>query len=136
MYIVIIGCGRTGSRLAGVLSSKEHDVVVVDKNKENFKDLSTEFSGFTVEGDGLEYDILKNAGITKADILVLTTGDDNINYMITQISRKIYDVPSILVRIIEPKKEKMFHDISRVTTLSPISLLVDSFINKIERIEG
>lgn len=136
MYIVIIGCGRTGSQLAGILSGKGHDVVVVDKNKENFNDLSTEFSGFTVEGDGLEYDVLENAGIDKADILLLTTGDDNTNYMITQIGRQIYDVSSILVRIVEPTKEKMYRDISRVEILSPVSLLVDTFINKIERIEG
>ena len=136
MYIVIVGCGRTGSNLAGLLSQEGHDVVVVDKDKNRFNKLPVEYSGFKVEGDTLEHEVLKNAKIDKADMIVITTGNDRINYMVTQMAREIFEVPLIMVRIIDPDKKDMFEDLSSVHTFSPINLLVDSFIEKIERIEG
>ncbi len=136
MYIVIIGCGRTGSNLAGLLSQKGHDVVVLDKDTYSFNKLPVEYSGFKVEGDTLEHDVLKNAKINTADIIVVTTGDDRINYMVTQMAREIFKVPKVMVRIVDPENTYMFEDLASVETFSPINLLVDSFIKKIERIEG
>ncbi len=136
MFIVIIGCGRTGSKLAGLLSQEGHDVVVVDKNKDRFNKLPVEYSGFKVEGDTLEHEVLKNAKIETADLIVITTGNDKINYMVTQMAKEIFEVPVIMVRIIDPDKEEMFAELPTVETFSPINLLVDSFIEKIDGIEG
>ncbi len=61
MFIVIIGCGRTGSRLAGHLSSAGHDLVVVDQNEETFQDLPVEFSGFEITGNALVHNTLEEA---------------------------------------------------------------------------
>src|SRR6056297_52932 len=108
MYIVIIGCGRTGSNLAGLLSQKGHDVVVVDKDEHRFNKLPVEYSGFKVEGDTLEHEVLKNAKIGTADIIVITTGNDRINYMVTQMAREIFEVPMVMVRIVDPEKKDMF----------------------------
>jgi trk system potassium uptake protein TrkA len=136
MYIVIIGSGRTGSSLAGLLSGEGHEVVVVDKNNKKFKNLPVKFSGFTVEGDGMEHDVLKNAKIDQAEVLVITTGNDNINYMIAQLAQEIFEVSTILVRVIDPDKKAMFEEISAVQTFSQINLLVGAFSDNIKRIEG
>lgn len=136
MFIVIIGCGRTGSQLADLLSQEGHEVVIVDKNNKKFKNLNVNFSGFTVEGDGMEHEVLKKARIDQAEVVVITTGNDNINYMLAQLSREIFEVPQVLVRVKDPDKAEMFQEISSVATLSQINLLVDAFSNKIKRIEG
>ena len=136
MYIVIIGSGRTGSKLAGVLSKNGHEVVVIDKDNQKFKKLSIEFSGFTIEGDALEHEILRKAKLEKAELAVVTTDNDKVNYMLAQMAKEIFDVNKILVRVIDPEREKMLVDVDGIETFSPISLLVDAFENRIKKVEG
>ncbi len=73
MFIVIIGCGRTGSRLAGHLSSAGHDLVVVDQNEETFQDLPVEFSGFEITGNALVHNTLEEARLEAADLCIIST---------------------------------------------------------------
>lgn len=132
MYIVVIGSGRTGSSLASRLSRQEHDVVIVDREAEKFNNLSIEFSGFKVEGDALEHDILKQANLDQAELAVITTGNDKVNYMLTQMARVSFQVPRVMVRVIDPEKEDMFRNDSGVEPVSPLGLLVDEFSSRIE----
>lgn len=132
MYMVVIGSGETGSKLAGLLSEKGHDVVIIDRDAHQFAKLPITFSGFKVEGDALEQEILKNARIEKADKVIITTGNDKVNYMITQIARHIFEVPSVLVRVISPEKVELFEKDPVVKTLSPLSLLVNEFVSRVE----
>ena len=132
MYVVVIGCGRTGSKLAGLLSERGHDVVIIDKDAEQFTKLPITFSGFKVEGDAFEQEILKSAKVEQADKVVITTGSDKVNYMVTQLARFIFKVPEVLVRVIDPEKVKLFEKDPAVMTLSPLSLLVDEFASRVE----
>jgi trk system potassium uptake protein TrkA len=136
MYIVVIGCGRTGSKLAGLLSEKGNDVVVIDKDITRLEALPVEYSGFRVEGDALEQEVLKQAKVEQADFIVITTGNDKVNYMVAQLTRVIFRVSKILVRVVNPEKVNLFKNDPAIETLSPISLLVDEFVAKIERDEG
>lgn len=131
MFVVIIGSGRTGSKLAGYLSRENHDVVIVDKDSKQFNKLPVEYSGFTIEGDALEHSVLENARMGKAEIVVITTGSDKVNYMVTQMAREFFSITRILVRIVDPDKEELFADISDVETYSPLDLLVDKFVERI-----
>ena len=36
MNILVVGCGKVGARLAGVLSREGHDVSIVDRFEESF----------------------------------------------------------------------------------------------------
>ncbi len=132
MYVVVIGCGRAGSKLAGMLSEKGHDVVIIDKDAEQFAKLPITFSGFKVEGDAFEKEVLKNAKIEQADKVVIITGSDKVNYMVTQLARFTFKVPEVLVRVIDPEKVKLFKKDPAVMTLSPLSLLVDEFAARVE----
>ncbi|AZO95429.1 TrkA family potassium uptake protein [Halocella sp. SP3-1] len=132
MYIVVIGSGRTGSKLAGLLSERGHDVVIIDRDAEQFAKLPIAFSGFKVEGDALEQEVLKYAKIEQADKVVITTGNDKVNYMVTQLVRFVFEVPGVLVRVVDPEKVRLFKKDPAVMTLSPLSLLVDEFAARVE----
>ncbi|MFW5982109.1 MAG: potassium channel family protein [Halanaerobiaceae bacterium] len=132
MYIVVVGCGRAGSKLAGLLSEKGHDLVIIDKDAEQFVRLPIAFSGFKVEGDAFEHEVLNNAKIDQADKVIIITGSDKVNYMVTQLARHTFKVPQVLVRVIDPEKAKLFQKDPAVVTLSPLSLLVEEFASRIE----
>ncbi|MEN6325484.1 MAG: NAD-binding protein, partial [Syntrophomonas sp.] len=75
MNIIIIGCGKVGSKLSQLLSNDGHDVVIVDNDKDAFKALSPDFNGITVAGVPIDQDVLKQAGIENADAFAAVSPD-------------------------------------------------------------
>ncbi|MFO7819691.1 MAG: TrkA family potassium uptake protein [Halanaerobacter sp.] len=130
MYVLVIGCGRTGSSLASLLSKEGEDVVVVDEEKAAFKKLSPEFTGFNVLGDATEIEVLQEAKLDKTDVVIVATDNDNINAMVAQIASELYEIDKVIVRIIDPQKEVIYKDLD-VITMSPTDLLVDNLIKEI-----
>ena len=94
MNILIIGCGKVGSRLADVLCQLGHDVAIIAQKRESFDLLSDDFSGFTIQGVPIDLDILRQAGIEGCDAIAAVTEDDNTNIMVCQIAREIFNVSS------------------------------------------
>lgn len=108
MYIVIAGCGRVGSELAKLLSSEGHNVVIIDKSQASFERLGNTFNGITLVGNGFEPDILKTAGIEKADAFCAVTNGDNTNIMASQVAKKIFNVPKVIARVYDPKRAVIY----------------------------
>jgi len=108
MHIIIVGCGRVGSQLAQILSSEGHNVVIIDKNSAAFKRLGADFNGITITGVGFDPEILKRAGIERADALAAVTNGDNSNIMVSQIAKKMYNVPRVITRIYDPLRADIY----------------------------
>ncbi len=81
MNVVIMGCGRVGSRIASNLDLNGHTVAVIDLVQSSFRRLPTEFSGKTVLGTGIDEDVLRAAGIESADSFIAVSNSDNPNIM-------------------------------------------------------
>ena len=127
LYIVIVGCGRLGSHLAKQLSRIGHSVVAIDVDETMFDGLSPDFSGFRVEGDATRLSVLRTAKLKDADVLFATTHDDNVNLMVAQIARKIFNVPHVLARVFDPKREKVFDQLG-IETICPTSVAAEMFL--------
>ncbi|MBM3251561.1 MAG: TrkA family potassium uptake protein, partial [Candidatus Omnitrophica bacterium] len=108
MYIIIVGCGRVGAELAKLLSSEGHNVVVIDKNSNSFSRLGGTFNGLTLVGNGFSTEILKAAGIEKADALCAVTNGDNTNIMTSQVAKKIFKVPKVIARVYDPRRAQIY----------------------------
>lgn len=108
MYIVIVGCGRVGAQVATLLSEEGHNVVIIDKQEEAFKRLTHNFNGVTVVGNGFELDVLKEAGIEKADAFCSLTNGDNTNIMAAQVAQKIFKVPRVIARVYDSARADIY----------------------------
>ncbi|NYT00347.1 MAG: TrkA family potassium uptake protein [Methanocellales archaeon] len=122
MYAIIVGCGKIGSRLAQLLSSNENNVVVLDKDLTKFECLDQSFDGLTIEGDGTDQDVLKKAGIDKADVFIATTEDDNTNLMSCQIAKQVFKVPRVVARVNDPKRESLFKELEIDAIVCPTTI--------------
>lgn len=132
MYIIIVGCGKTGRHLAEILQ-EDHNIVVVDKDKEAINKLGNYFNGLTILGDGIDLDVLKEAGIEKADALAVTTSDDNTNILIAQIGKKIFGLTKVVARVSDPGKAELYRTLGIETVNSTAifaSLIRDKIIEK------
>jgi trk system potassium uptake protein len=108
MYIVIVGCGRVGSELAKLLSAEGHNVVVVDHSQASFNRLGATFNGLTLVGNGFSLDLLRQAGIEKADAFCAVTNGDNTNLISAQVARKIFNVPKVIARVYDPRRANIY----------------------------
>lgn len=131
-YIIIVGCGRLGGILANRLSAQEHDVVVIDNDDYAFTRLSADFSGFTIHGDATERETLHEAKISKADYLLAMTTQDNVNLMVAQIAKTIYNVPYVVARIYDPTREVIYREFG-IETISPTHLTADAFFSYLKQ---
>ena len=130
-YVVIVGCGRLGSLLAGQLSNAGSSVVVIDLNESAFDLLPAEFSGFRIVGDAVEIEVLRAAKVHKADCLLATTEEDNVNLMVAQVARKMFNVSKVLARVFDPRREKVYREFG-IETISPTNLMADAFLASLE----
>lgn len=125
-FAIIIGCGRLGATLAGDLSYKGFNISIIDKNKYAFDELPDNFSGYQINADGTDTGILENVGISKATMLLAVTENDNINSMIAQIAKKIYNVPNVYMRLNNPELEELIKS-DDIKVIYPFKLSVDEF---------
>ncbi len=132
MNIIIVGCGKTGARLASKLDELGFDVSVVDSAAEKFELLSDDFSGLCVVGKEIDIDVLKNAGCENADIAVVATHSDNINIMTAQIFETEFGISEIYVRLLDPSREAVFKKFG-LHTVCATRLESDIFLNLITK---
>ncbi len=108
MYVIIVGCGRVGSELAKLLSNEGHNVVVIDKSQTSFERLGGTFNGLTLVGNGFDLNLLKQAGIEKADAFCAVTNGDNTNLVSAQVAKKIFKVPKVIARVYDPQRAHIY----------------------------
>ncbi|MFC2007564.1 potassium channel family protein [Chloroflexota bacterium] len=132
MKIVILGCGRVGARLAGLLDTDGHQITVLDNDEYSFRRLPPTFSGRALFGRGLMHESLIEAGIEEADIFVALTQGDNRNIMSCQIAKHIFNVPRVVCRIYDPLRQELYSTLG-IETLSPTTIFADLFKEQLER---
>lgn len=108
MYIIILGCGRVGSELAKLLSSEGHNVVIIDRSRDSFDRLGGTFNGITLEGNGFDLALLKQAGVEKADAFCAVTNGDNTNLVSAQVAKRIFKVPKVIARVYDPQRAHIY----------------------------
>lgn len=113
-----MGCGRVGSHLAKTLVAEGHQVSIIDRNSSAFNRLPPDFPANLVLGNGIDEDVLKRAGIEKADAFVATTNGDNTNVMSSQIAKEVFGVKKVVARIYDPLREEIYRALG-LETIAP-----------------
>jgi trk system potassium uptake protein len=132
-FILIVGAGRVGSRVARSMLAAGHSVSILDEDPLSHErlevgmDSSWEDAGgrFTV-GHGLEIDALLEAGIDEAEVFIASTDGDNTNLVIAQIASKQYRVPRVIVRVMDPARAEWYAE-QGLHTICPTKYAIEMF---------
>ncbi len=130
MYVIIMGCGRVGARLAHMLVDAGHEVLVLDLNPAAFDRLGSEFAGQTMVGNGIDLAVLVRAGIERADAFAAVTQGDNRNIMASQIAKHIFNVPRVVTRIYDPIRTDTFKALG-LDAISPTVIGAQVFFSRL-----
>jgi trk system potassium uptake protein len=124
--IVILGCGRVGAALATKLDKAGHTVSIIDTSSDAFQRLDPAFRGDKVVGNGIDEEILKRAGIGKADAFAAVTNGDNRNIMASQIAKEIFHVKKVVCRIYDPIRQATYNMLG-LDTICPTTIGANMF---------
>ena len=95
MKIVIVGDGKMGFALTERLSKDGHDVVVIDRNARLLEECQQSFDVMAVQGNGASMEVLMEAGVESADLLIAVTNSDEINILCCMMANKLGHVHTI-----------------------------------------
>lgn len=105
MNIIIVGCGKIGQKLSEQLNREQHNITVVDTKYNVVQETINKYDVMGVVGNGTSINILTEAGIKNADLLIATTNSDEINMMTCLIGKKLGDCQTI-ARLRNPEYNK------------------------------
>jgi trk system potassium uptake protein len=128
MFILIVGGGKVGTYLARGLLKQQHEVVVIEKDSRKAQMMTNLLeSDIAVVGDGCDPNILLQAGVARADVVVADTGDDEDNLVVVLISKK-HSKARCIARVNNPKNKLIFESLDSerpVIVISSTEIILD-----------
>lgn len=121
MNIIIVGCGKVGQTLVEQLSAEKHDIVIIDEREEKIKKITDELDAKGIVGNGVSNQILNEAGIKQADLLIAVTGSDEQNLLCCVIAKKTGHCKTI-ARVRNPI---YFNEISFIREELGVSMIIN-----------
>jgi len=89
MEIVIAGAGAVGSYLAKMLSTQEHNIILMDSEEEKISEIENQLEILTVVGSCTSVADLMEARVNKADLYIAVTQTEEINITSSILAKKI-----------------------------------------------
>ncbi len=81
MKILIAGSGKVGATLAGQLAAEGFEITLIDSNPKILESTVEMCDVMVFEGNAASMSMLRHAGVKDADLLIATTGADEVNLL-------------------------------------------------------
>ena len=99
MHIVIIGAGSVGFHVATQLIEENKDVVLIEKDPVRARYADTHLDCLVLNDEGNNIEVLKKAGIHKADFFISVTNSDEVNMISCGLVSSTFNVPCKIARV-------------------------------------
>lgn len=129
MFVFIAGGGRTGAQLAIQLIQQEYEVRLVEHRKDLLARLHHELPTEVIfEGQAADPNVLRQAGLDKANVIIACTSDDATNLVLCYLARTMFNVKRTVARINNPRNawlfDKGFHVDEKIDQADVMSHLI------------
>ncbi len=109
MQVLVVGGGKVGGYLAGLLVGGGHKVRLIELRQEQLPGLLNDLpSDSVIFGDGADPSVLESSGIRTADVVAAVTGADETNLVVSTLARFEFGVPRVIARVNNPKNAWLF----------------------------
>ena len=99
MKVIVCGAGQVGFNIARHLALENNDVTVIDQSPELIRRISDTLDANGVVGHASHPEVLEQAGISDADMIIAVTYADEVNMVACQVAHSLFDVPTKIARI-------------------------------------
>ena len=129
MRAIIVGGGKVGYYLAKTLLERNYDVSVIEINKAASQYFANTLDVTVVRGDGSTRRALEEAGADRCDSVLAVTGEDEVNLIICQMAKRIFNVPKTIAKVNNPKNVETIRFLGADIAISS----TDNIIKQLER---
>ena len=109
MDIIISGLGAVGTTLMRQLSKEGHNIVVIDSNSQKVEEAINTCDVKGVIGNCASSEVLKEARVGSAELLIASTSDDELNILCCIIANKL-GVKKTIARASKPEYLELFEN--------------------------
>ena len=134
MYI-ILGCGTAGYLAAKELSEFEREVVIVEKDPGRIKALKDDGLKNIIKGNMMSEQVLKKAGLDKADAVLILTTDTELNKTAIKAVRAVNTDVALIVRAGVSHTEDDFAPEEVDAVVYPANVVAKYVVSNIDEIE-
>lgn len=120
MNIIIAGDGKVGSMLTRQLSTEGHDITIIDSNAKVLEASMERYDIIAVHGNCASMDILLEAGVKDADLLIAATSEDEVNLLCCTTAHALNPKLHTIGRIRNPEYTEQIYRMRNVFGLSMV----------------
>ncbi|MFT5386882.1 MAG: trk system potassium uptake protein TrkA [Saprospiraceae bacterium] len=137
MKIIIAGAGAVGFHIAELLAKENQDITLIDASHEVLSHASTHLDVMTIQGDATSINILTEAHIEKAQLLIAVTTSEKTNLLLAILGKQM-GAKKTIARVDNPEylegsqKEK-FKQLGIDVLISPQLLAAQEIKRLLER---
>ena len=125
MYVVIVGAGRVGTAIARWLLEAEQEVAVIDRDRRRCAAMEEELGSVAVVGEATESSVLRKAGASRADLLVVTGRQDDENLVVCQLGKHMFDIRNVMTTVNISEHVELFQRLGIDLPIDITMILVD-----------
>ena len=118
MNIIIAGDGKVGTTLVRLLSAEGHDLTLIDLNQKTMESTVEQHDVMAVRGNCASMEVLLEAGVKDADLLIAVTGQDEVNLLSCLTAHGLNPQLHTIARIRNPEYTDQIHSMRDLFALS------------------
>ena len=103
MNIIIAGAGKVGKVLARQLAAEGHALTIIDQNSHTLETLVVRFDAIGVQGNCASREVLEQADVHNADLLIAATNADEVNLLCCMTAHGLSPNIHTIARIRNPE---------------------------------
>ncbi|HAA82959.1 MAG: K+ Channel protein [Thermotoga sp. 47_83] len=126
MRVIIIGGETTAYYLARSMLSRKYSVVIINKDRELCEEFAKKLKATIIHGDGSHKEILRDAEVSKNDVVVILTPRDEVNLFIAQLVMKDFGVKRVVSLVNDPGNMEIFKKMGITTVLNLTTLITNT----------
>ncbi len=120
MRILVAGVGKVGATLTRLLTSEGHEITLIDRSADVLESIMEQYDVMGVQGNAAAMDVLNQAGVQNADLLIAATDKDEINLLACLTAHGINEKIHTIGRIRNPEYRKQAHEMRSVFGLNMV----------------
>ena len=130
-HYIICGYGKTGKKVMDDLLLKGLDVVIIENNAERSEKLKEVYGKkfIHLDGDATTDEVLLQAGIKRAKILISVLSSDAENLFVTLSAKDLNKEIKVITRVAENNSTEKFRKAGADFIVSPIDIATDRIVS-------
>ena len=108
MYVIVVGCGRIGLHLAKALLAVGHEVTAIENDPVRCHNVADELGSVALQGDGSSLGTLREAGASRAELVIAVTDADAVNLAVCQMAKGMFNTTRTMALVKNPSHDALF----------------------------